>query len=104
MVLLLRLYLGECHLRRVFLLTTMTIWPQAPSTHPSCSDQRDVAKQIQTTRTRDSCVAEAQSTIMVAVAVAAALGCSCDIYTDVDGVYTTDPRIESRARRLTKVS
>ena len=39
-----------------------------------------------------------------AVAVAAALGCSCDIYTDVDGVYTTDPRIESRARRLTKVS
>ncbi|HYC68300.1 aspartate kinase [Brevundimonas sp.] len=39
-----------------------------------------------------------------AVAVAAALGCSCDIYTDVDGVYTTDPRIESRARRLEKVS
>ena len=39
-----------------------------------------------------------------AVAVAAALGCSCDIYTDVDGVYTTDPRIESRARRLEKIS
>ncbi|MBW8305182.1 MAG: aspartate kinase [Brevundimonas sp.] len=39
-----------------------------------------------------------------AVAVAAALGCGCDIYTDVDGVYTTDPRIESRARRLEKVS
>lgn len=39
-----------------------------------------------------------------AVAVAAALGCACDIYTDVDGVYTTDPRIESRARRLEKVS
>jgi aspartate kinase len=39
-----------------------------------------------------------------AVAVAAALGCPCDIYTDVDGVYTTDPRIESRARRLAKVS
>jgi aspartate kinase len=39
-----------------------------------------------------------------AVAVAAALGCPCDIYTDVDGVYTTDPRIESRARRLEKVS
>ena len=33
-----------------------------------------------------------------AVAVAAALNCPCDIYTDVDGVYTTDPRIESRAR------
>ncbi|MBA4803503.1 MAG: aspartate kinase [Brevundimonas sp.] len=39
-----------------------------------------------------------------AVAVAAALGCECDIYTDVDGVYTTDPRIEQRARRLEKVS
>ena len=39
-----------------------------------------------------------------AVAVAAALACPCDIYTDVDGVYTTDPRIESRARRLEKVS
>lgn len=39
-----------------------------------------------------------------AVAVAAALQCPCDIYTDVDGVYTTDPRIESRARRLEKVS
>lgn len=39
-----------------------------------------------------------------AVAVAAALGCPCDIYTDVDGVYTTDPRIESRARRLERVS
>jgi len=39
-----------------------------------------------------------------AVAVAAALGCPCDIYTDVDGVYTTDPRIENRARRLAKVS
>jgi aspartate kinase len=39
-----------------------------------------------------------------AVAVAAALGCPCDIYTDVDGVYTTDPRIESRARRLEKIS
>jgi aspartate kinase len=39
-----------------------------------------------------------------AVAVAAALGCRCDIYTDVDGVYTTDPRIEQRARRLERVS
>jgi len=39
-----------------------------------------------------------------AVAVAAALNCPCDIYTDVDGVYTTDPRIESRARRLAKIS
>ena len=39
-----------------------------------------------------------------AVAIAAALGCPCDIYTDVDGVYTTDPRIESKARKLAKIS
>ena len=39
-----------------------------------------------------------------AVAVAAALGCGCDIYTDVDGVYTTDPRIEAKARRLARIS
>ena len=40
-----------------------------------------------------------------AVAIAAAVGASsCDIYTDVDGVYTTDPRIDSRARRLSKIS
>jgi aspartate kinase len=40
-----------------------------------------------------------------AVAVAAALKAErCDIYTDVDGVYTTDPRIESKARKLSKIS
>jgi aspartate kinase len=40
-----------------------------------------------------------------AVAVAAAVGAErCDIYTDVDGVYTTDPRIERRARRLPRIS
>src|ERR1700756_2990185 len=40
-----------------------------------------------------------------AVAVAAALkAVRCDIYTDVDGVYTTDPRIEAKARKLQKVS
>jgi len=40
-----------------------------------------------------------------AVAVAAAIGADrCDIYTDVDGVYTTDPRVEPKARRLPKVS
>jgi aspartate kinase len=40
-----------------------------------------------------------------AVAVAAALrAIRCDIYTDVDGVYTTDPRIETRARRIPKIS
>lgn len=40
-----------------------------------------------------------------AVAVAAALKADrCDIYTDVDGVYTTDPRIVSKARKLDKVT
>jgi len=40
-----------------------------------------------------------------AVAIAASLGADrCDIYTDVDGVYTTDPRIEARARRLARIS
>ncbi len=40
-----------------------------------------------------------------AVAVAAAIHAErCDIYTDVDGVYTTDPRVVSRARRLDKVA
>ena len=39
-----------------------------------------------------------------AVAIAAALDASCDIYTDVDGVYTTDPRITPKARRIEKIS
>jgi aspartate kinase len=40
-----------------------------------------------------------------AVAVAAAVKADrCDIYTDVDGVYTTDPRIVPRARKLSKVT
>ncbi|MCA1952632.1 MAG: aspartate kinase [Hyphomicrobiales bacterium] len=40
-----------------------------------------------------------------AVALAAALQAErCDIYTDVDGVYTTDPRIVTRAQRLDKVA
>ena len=40
-----------------------------------------------------------------AVALAVALGADrCDIYTDVDGVYTSDPRIVSKARKLNKVS
>lgn len=40
-----------------------------------------------------------------AVALAAALKADrCDIYTDVDGVYTTDPRIVPRARKLAKIS
>lgn len=40
-----------------------------------------------------------------AVALAAALGAErCDIYTDVDGVYTTDPRIVPHARKLKQIS
>ncbi|MFZ5693093.1 MAG: aspartate kinase [Pseudomonadota bacterium] len=40
-----------------------------------------------------------------AVAVAAAIEADrCDIYTDVDGVYTTDPRVVAKARRLDKVA
>lgn len=40
-----------------------------------------------------------------AVAVAAAVKADrCDIYTDVDGVYTTDPRIVAKARKLTNVT
>ena len=40
-----------------------------------------------------------------AVAFAAAFKAErCDIYTDVDGVYTTDPRIEDKARKLDRIS
>jgi len=40
-----------------------------------------------------------------AVAIAGALEADlCEIYTDVDGVYTTDPRIEPKARKLEKIS
>ena len=39
-----------------------------------------------------------------AVALAAALGSvECEIYTDVDGVYTTDPRICSQARKMSRI-
>ncbi|MBP1680779.1 MAG: lysC [Proteobacteria bacterium] len=40
-----------------------------------------------------------------AVAIAGALEADlCEIYTDVDGVYTTDPRIEPKAKKLEKIS
>lgn len=39
-----------------------------------------------------------------AVALAAALGADrCEIYTDVDGIYSADPRVEPRARKLTDI-
>ena len=40
-----------------------------------------------------------------AVALAAAFGAErCDIYTDVDGIYTTDPRITAKARKLDRIA
>ncbi len=40
-----------------------------------------------------------------AVALAAAIGAErCDIYTDVDGVYTADPRIVTRARKIDRIT
>ena len=39
-----------------------------------------------------------------AVAYAAALGARCEIYTDVEGVYTADPRIVANARKLKDIS
>ncbi len=41
------------------------------------------------------------SAVALAIAVKAD---SCDIYTDVDGIYTTDPRIEPKARKLDSIS
>ncbi len=40
-----------------------------------------------------------------AVAIAAAIGAErCDIYTDVDGVYTTDPRVVPKAQRMERIA
>lgn len=39
-----------------------------------------------------------------AVALAAALNCDCEIYTDVAGVYTTDPRIYPKAKKISEIS
>lgn len=39
-----------------------------------------------------------------AVALAAKLGAQCEIYTDVDGIYTIDPRLYPRARKLDYIS
>ncbi|XXT42827.1 aspartate kinase [Sorangium sp. So ce513] len=39
-----------------------------------------------------------------AVAIAAAVGAECEIYTDVDGVYTTDPNICKTARKIDRIS
>jgi aspartate kinase len=42
---------------------------------------------------------------LTAVAIAGAIGADlCEIYTDVDGVYTTDPRIEEKAKKLNLIS
>ena len=39
-----------------------------------------------------------------AVALAAALGCECEIYTDVDGIYSVDPRVYKDAKKISKIS
>ncbi|MFA6801014.1 MAG: aspartate kinase, partial [Acholeplasmataceae bacterium] len=39
-----------------------------------------------------------------AVAIAVKLACDCEIYTDVDGIYTTDPKVFSKAKKLTSIS
>ena len=41
---------------------------------------------------------------LTAVALAAVLGARCERYTDVDGVYTADPRVEPNARKLTEIA
>ena len=42
---------------------------------------------------------------LTAVAIAGAIEADvCEIYTDVDGIYTTDPRIEPKAKKLSKIS
>jgi aspartate kinase len=41
---------------------------------------------------------------LTAVALAAVLGARCERYTDVDGVYTADPRIEPKARKLKEIT
>jgi len=42
---------------------------------------------------------------LTAVAIAGAINADiCEIYTDVDGIYTTDPRIEPKAKKLEKIS
>ncbi len=40
-----------------------------------------------------------------AVAIAGAIGAdACEIYSDVDGIYTTDPRVEPRAKKMSYIS
>lgn len=39
-----------------------------------------------------------------AVAIAAKLGCTCEIYTDVEGIYSVDPRLCSSAKKLDEIS
>ena len=42
---------------------------------------------------------------LTAVALAKELGaCECEIYTDVEGIYTTDPRLEPRARKIEEIT
>jgi aspartate kinase len=59
---------------------------------------------VETARNRITTLGRGGSDLS-AVAIAAAVAADrCDIYTDVDGIYTTDPRIVPRARKLGKIS
>src|SRR5256714_1490632 len=59
---------------------------------------------IEPERNRVSTLGRGGSDTSAVAAAVAVKADPCDIYTDVDGVYTTDPRIVPRARRLPKVS
>lgn len=39
-----------------------------------------------------------------AVAIASSLGCVCEIYTDVDGIYSIDPRIYEKSKKIDEIS
>src|SRR6188474_1038067 len=56
-------------------------------------------------REYDAVVASGEQVTAGLLAIAAAIKADrCDIYTDVDGVYTTDPRVVPKAQRLEKVA
>ncbi len=59
---------------------------------------------IETERNRVTTLGRGGSDLSAVALAAAVRADRCDIYTDVDGVYTTDPRIVPRARKLERIS
>jgi len=59
---------------------------------------------IETERNRVTTLGRGGSDLSAVALAAAVRADRCDIYTDVDGIYTTDPRIVPRARKLEKIS